>query len=239
MSRAPPRAADVVVLGGGIMGLHVAWRLAADREGRVVLFEKKAFGAGESGKSGAILRQHYSHATLVRMARASLAEYRELDARTEGGIGFANPGMTFVCAPDGRDALAANVELQRQCGVAVELLEAKALRAMEPRARVEDGVVAAHEPEASFVVPHLALAAVAAQARAAGAELVEGTGVARLELDGERRAAAVILSDGSRVATRTIVVCGGPWSAALLRAAGVELPLSTVRPEQAFFVPPP
>jgi glycine/D-amino acid oxidase-like deaminating enzyme len=234
-----PPTADVVVIGGGIMGLHVARHLAADRAGRVLLLEKKCFGAGESGKSGAILRQHYSHATLIRMARASLFEYRELDARTRGGIGFTNPGMTFVGGPQERAALAGNVELQRKCGVAVELLDAKALRSMEPHARIEDGLVAAHEPEASFVVPHLTLAAVAAEARSAGAELREGVRVVALELDGERRASGVTLADGTRVATRTIVVCGGPWSAALLRAAAIELPLRAVRPEQAFFLPPP
>ncbi len=232
------RTADVVVIGGGIMGLYVAWRLAAGRAGRVVLFEKRRFGAGESGKSGAILRQHYSHATLIRMARSGLFEYGELHARTPGGIGLKNPGMAFVCGERERAGLQANVALQRQCGVAVELLDAKGLRELEPRALIDESLVGALEPEASFVEPGKTLAAVAAQARAAGAVLEEGARVAAVTFDGTRRVAGVELADGSTMATRTAIVCGGPWSAALLREAGIELPLTAIRPEQAFFVPP-
>ncbi len=230
--------ADVVVIGGGIMGLHVAWSLAAARVGSVELFEKRGFGAGESGKSGAILRQHYSHATLIRMARSSLQRYRELHERTPGGIGFANPGMAFVHSGGERANLAKNVALQQSLGVVVELLDAAALRRFEPRARFADEAVGAFESEASFVVPHLALAAAAAQARAAGALLHEGVGVAAIEADGARRVTGVRLADGRRVATRTLIVCGGPWSAALLAPVGSELPLQAIRPEQAFFIPP-
>lgn len=237
-SAATSEAADVVVVGGGIMGLHVAWSLATARVGRVVLFEKRRFGSGESGKSGAILRQHYSHATLIRMARVSLARYRELHERTPGGIGFTNAGMAFVAAAADRDSLARNVALQRSCGVAVETLDAAALRRFEPRARFADDACGAFEPEASFVVPHPTLAAVAAQARAAGATLHEGRGVAELESDGARRITGVRLTDGTRVATRTLIVCGGPWSAALLAQVGSDLPLQAIRPEQAFFIAP-
>jgi len=232
------RGADVVVLGGGIMGLHVAWRLAAAGAGRVVLFERRRFGAGESGKSGAILRQHYSHPTLIRMARASLAEYRALHERTAGGIGLQNPGMAFVGGPAERAGLERNVALQRSLDVAVELLDARGLRDFEPRARFADGECGCFEREASFVVPHLALAAAAAQARAAGATLHEGRAVAAIEQDGAQRVTGVRLDDGSRVATRTLVACGGPWTRALLAAAGADLPLAAVAPEQAFFIPP-
>lgn len=232
------RSADVVVIGGGIMGLHVAWRLAAAGAGRVVLLEKKRFGAGESGKSGAILRQHYSHATLIRMARESLADYRDLHQRTPGGIGFQNPGMAFVGGPAERAGFAANVALQRSLGVAVEPLDARAFRDFEPRATFRDDDSGCYEREASFVIPHLTLAAVAAQARAAGALLHEGVTVAAIEQDGERRAAGVALADGARIAAPAVVVCGGPWTRALLAAAGADLPLAAVAPEQAFFVPP-
>ena len=237
------RSTDVVVIGGGVMGLSIAWKLAATRGGNVRLLEQRVFGSGESGKSGAILRQHYSHATLIRMARASLAEYRALHERTRGGIGFANPGMLFVCDGRERAALEQNVALQRSCGVQVELLDATSLRKFEPRATIEDGLVGAYEPEASFVVPGLTLAALAEEARAAGATLEEGVRVVRLvtERNGSEsssRIRGVELADGRVVEAQTVVICGGPWSARLLATAGVELPLAAVKPEQAFFIPP-
>jgi glycine/D-amino acid oxidase-like deaminating enzyme len=230
--------ADVVVIGGGVMGLHVAWKLAAARAGKVALFEKRVFGAGSSGKSGAILRQHYSHETLVRMARASLAEYAALDESTAGGIGFRRQGMVFVCHERDRAALEGNVALQRSCGVPVDLLDGAALRALEPRATFEDHVVGAFERDAAFVDPALTLPAIAAQARAAGAELREGVRVTEIVVDAAQNVAGVRLADGTLVSTRVVVNCGGPWAANLCRRLGLDLPLKTVRPEQAFFAPP-
>jgi glycine/D-amino acid oxidase-like deaminating enzyme len=237
-----PASADFVVVGGGIMGLHVAWRLAEKRAGSVVLFEQRRFGHGSSGKSGAILRQHYSHETLIRMARASLAEYAELDASlraaTGTGIGFRRPGMLFLAHPRDRENLEGNVAVQRSCGVGVDLLDATGLRRLEPRARFEDSLVGAFEREAGFVDPGLTLPAIAAQARAAGATLFEGARVADVEVDAARRVQGVVLADGARVATRMLVNCGGPWAALLMQRLGLELPLRVVRPEQAFFAPP-
>jgi sarcosine oxidase subunit beta len=236
------RSADVVVVGGGVMGLHVAWKLAAARAGRVVLFEKRAFGAGESGKSGAILRQHYSQATLVAMARASLAEYAQLHERAEGGIGLRRPGMLFLCDEKDRPALERNVALQRGLGVPVELLEAKELRRLEPRAAFEDDAVAALERDSAFVDPARTLAAIAREARAAGAQLDEGARVVEISVErggSGRRVVSVALADGRRVETRTVVNCGGPWAGRLCRQLGLALPFEVVRPEQAFFAPPP
>ena len=68
---------DVIVIGGGIMGLTTAWFLAEANAGRILVLERRFVGAGSSGKSGAILRQHYSHETTVRMARESLAFFRD------------------------------------------------------------------------------------------------------------------------------------------------------------------
>lgn len=235
---AAPASADLVVIGGGVMGLHVAWKLAEARAGRVLLFEKRVFGAGSSGKSGAILRQHYSHETLVRMARASLAEYAALHESTGGGIGFRRPGMVFVCHGRDRAALDANVALQRSCGVPVERLDAAGLRALEPRATFEEQVIGAFEKDAGFVDPALTLAAIADQARKAGALLVEGARVVDVVADASRRVEAVKLEDGSVVKTRTVINCGGPWAGLLMKRLGLELPLAVVRPEQAFFAPP-
>src|SRR5215813_13538926 len=107
--------------------------------------------------------------------------------------------MLFLAHVRDRANLEGNVALQRRCGVAVDLLDAAALRKLEPRAAFEDSVAGAFEREAAFVDPGLTLPALAAQARAAGATLFEGTRVADVEVDAERRVRGVALADGSRV----------------------------------------
>src|SRR5688572_32876457 len=63
---------DILIVGGGVMGASIAWRLAQRRVGRVVLLEKSFLGAGSSGKSGAIIRQHYSNRLTAAMAQQTL-----------------------------------------------------------------------------------------------------------------------------------------------------------------------
>ena len=62
---------DILIIGGGVMGTSIAWQLARRRAGRVMLLEKSFLGAGSSGKSGAIIRQHYSNRLTVSMAPSS------------------------------------------------------------------------------------------------------------------------------------------------------------------------
>ena len=62
---------DIIIVGGGVMGASIAWQLAQRRAGKVMLLEKSFLGAGSSGKSGAIIRQHYSNRLTASMAQKS------------------------------------------------------------------------------------------------------------------------------------------------------------------------
>jgi len=88
--------ADIIIIGGGVMGTSTALHLAEQGVGEVLLLEKSSLGAGSSGKSGAILRQHYSHEVSVRMARTSLQFYENFQARYDREIGFCQPGIHFI-----------------------------------------------------------------------------------------------------------------------------------------------
>jgi glycine/D-amino acid oxidase-like deaminating enzyme len=231
--------ADVVIIGGGVMGLFTALALVErGAAGRIVLLEKRFVGAGSSGKSGAILRQHYSHETTVRMARHSLAVYRSFRERTGHDIGFTDPGMLFLCHERDRAALEANVTLQQRLDVAVEAMDAAALRGLVTDAVIEDEVCGAFEREAAFVDPGDTLDALAALARAGGVEVREGAAVTDVVVtDGGVR--GVGTSDGATIETGVVINAGGPWAGLICRRLGVDVPLRAIRPEQAFFVPPP
>ena len=233
------RAYDVVVIGGGVMGLAIAAQLRSQGAGSVVLLERSFLGAGESGKSGAILRQHYSHVQTIRMARSSLAEFAGFQERTGRDIGFRRTGMLFLVPAADRESLAANVALQKAEGVQVELLDAEGLRGLEPRGRFED-VGAAWEPEAAHVDPVRTVGAFGAEATRLGVDVQIGcevVGIVVEEEAGARRVSGVETSAG-RIATRSIVAATGPWSSRLLQAIGIEMPLEVVRPQQAFLRPP-
>jgi glycine/D-amino acid oxidase-like deaminating enzyme len=233
------RSYDVVVIGGGVMGLMTATHLRLLGAGSVALLERRYLGAGESGKSGAILRQHYSHVQTIRMARQSLAEFAAFEAKTGRAIGFRRHGMLFLMPAAERAGLEANVRLQQQEGVQVEIVDGDALRELEPRGRFDD-VIAAWEPEAGSVDPVRTVGAFGAEAIRLGVDIQLGCEVVSVLADSDGaglRVGGVETSLG-RIATRAVVAATGPWSLRLLASLGIEMPLEVVRPQQAFLRPP-
>jgi sarcosine oxidase subunit beta len=116
--------ARILVAGGGIMGVSIAQRCAQrtvdpNREA-VVLLERRQLGAGSSGRSGAILRQHYHDPVVARMARDSLREYASFEMRTGNPIGFQRTGVLTLAGPhqpEWCERIRANVAMLRDLGV--------------------------------------------------------------------------------------------------------------------------
>jgi sarcosine oxidase, subunit beta len=230
--------ARVVIIGGGVMGVAIAWHCAlrADPiEEPVVLLEKEQLGAGSSGRSGAILRQHYSDPELACMARDSLRVYADFELRTGRSIAFQRTGVVTLAGPAQPELLARverNIVMQRALGIDTQRLEAPALRALVPGLSIGDGVIGAFEPGAGGVDPLRTVEAFAAVAREHGA--ITRVGVRALELVVERGRVRGVETDHGRIACEQVVVATGPWSRAFLRTAGIELPLRVVTPEQHF-----
>src|SRR5437762_4985130 len=118
---------DILVIGGGVMGTSIAWQLAKRRAGKVMLLEKSFLGAGSSGKSGAIIRQHYSNRLTAAMARQSLRVFDRFEECVGGPPVFTHTGMVLVVHERDRAALEANVAMQRELGIDVRLVSAQGL----------------------------------------------------------------------------------------------------------------
>src|SRR5690348_684928 len=86
---AAPKIADVVVIGAGVSGLSTAYQLVKRRAGRVVVLERKHIGAGASGKSGALVRAHYSNVPESRLTFESLKIFRNWGEE----VGHGDPGL--------------------------------------------------------------------------------------------------------------------------------------------------
>jgi glycine/D-amino acid oxidase-like deaminating enzyme len=229
---------SVVVVGGGIMGasiaLHLARRLDAV-EAPVVLLERRALGAGSSGRSGAVLRQFYSDRELVAMARDSLRDYAGFEFSTGRPIGFTRCGVATIASrsnPAAAGLVERNAALMRSLGIDARLLGARELRELVPGIAARDDTVAVHEPDAGYVDPQRTVEALAAVARSSGATIRTGAEVTAIAIE-RGRALGVETRDG-RIEAEHVVVAAGPWTRALLRRAGFDLPLRVIRPEQHF-----
>jgi glycine/D-amino acid oxidase-like deaminating enzyme len=228
----------VAIVGGGVMGVSVALRLAERpgfARGDVALYERRELGAGSSGRSGAILRCHYADRPVAAMARDSLAWYAGFEREYGLDIGYTRCGVATIAGaaqPEWRARIAANTRMLQALGVDAELVDAAGLRERVPGAAVDDGALACWEPSGSFGDPLPTVRAIGAEARRRGVEFRLLETATRLWIeDGRVRGLECGLL---RVEAERVLVAAGPWSKALFDAAGIELPLSVVRPEQVF-----
>ena len=136
---------DILIVGGGVMGTSIAWALAKRRAGRVMLLEKAFLGAGSSGKSGAIIRQHYSNRLTAAMAQKSLRVFEHFDDAVGGPPVFTHTGMVIVVNERDRQGLEANLALQRQLGIDVRMVSGPELLDLDRNARLAEDEVAAYE----------------------------------------------------------------------------------------------
>src|SRR6516165_3883490 len=123
---------DILVVGGGVIGNSIAYHLAARQAGRVVLLEKAYLGAGSSGKSGAIVRQHYSNRLTVAMARHSLHVFERFADEFGGPPVFTRTGMAVIVNDRDRAGLEANMAMQRELGIDVKRVSPEELADIDP-----------------------------------------------------------------------------------------------------------
>jgi glycine/D-amino acid oxidase-like deaminating enzyme len=203
----------VAVIGGGIVGCAAAAYLA-ERGASVSLFERATIGAGASGRNlGAI--QHPFDAALASLHHETLDLYRSLSA---DDLGFALPPVPAGLLLLNRDAEAVRRQAERMALALPELRPTfvEDARAEEPA--VAPGIAACRLETAYPVPPRSATAAFASLARRRGADLRIGVH-AEPWLDHER-AVGVVLEDGSRAATDTVLVAAGPWTPQLVDPTG-------------------
>lgn len=228
--------ADVVVLGGGSTGTSVAFQLARRRHGKVVLVERDTVGAGPTAKSIGIIRLHYSHEPLIRLAARSLELFGRFEELTGTVADFTRCGFLLLAPDREMSVLRANVELQHRHGITSSVLAPREIAALDPRLNLEGVAGAAWEPDSGFADGYATASGFAAAARRGGADIWEMVQVHRLVVEGGR-IRAVQTTRGDISAPAVLVACG-PWTPALLRPVGVDVPIQSARQQVVQLAPP-
>ena len=213
--------ADVVVVGGGVIGVSIAFALASAGVRHVTLLEKGALASGASGRSSALVRMHYVNAEDARLAWASFPVFRDWCERMDSPAVFTQTGFLAVVGHQDALAVRANVEMLRAIGIDTTALSATDLERLEPFMNVEDIGAAAYEPASGYASPADVVEGFRRQAQARGAQIRQWTPVTRIL----RRDSAVVGVDtpAGPIDCGAVVVAAGAWAPRLCREIGVAL----------------
>ena len=227
------RSADVVVIGGGVNGASTAFNLASLGVKRIILVERRHLAAGASGKSGSLVRMHYTNDAEARLAFESLRVFRDFSRIVGGDCGFQPIGFVQVVAPGYEKALHANVAMQQRIGIETQPISKDDLRRLVPAMRVDDIGAACWEPSSGFADPNATTFGFAEAARRLGATIETECEALRIVIEGGR-VAGVETSRG-RIAAPVVVAVPGAWAGTLLGPLGLDFGLEPYRIQISVF----
>ncbi|MFN2417030.1 MAG: NAD(P)/FAD-dependent oxidoreductase [Pyrinomonadaceae bacterium] len=225
------RTAEVVIVGGGVVGASAAYHLAARGARDVLVLERGARpGAGSTGRATGGFRAQFGTEVNVRLSMLSREKLLRFEEETGVDPGFLQRGYLFVATGEAElDALVAAQSVQHECG----LLEARALTAEEvarlnPALNTEGVAGGVYCPTDGFVRPLEIMRGYAEAAAWLGARFEYGVSLEGVEVDANGRV-RTLRTSGGEVSAGVVVNAAGAWAAEVGRLAGVEIPVTPLR----------
>jgi glycine/D-amino acid oxidase-like deaminating enzyme len=225
------RTADVVIIGGGIQGASIAYHLTLRGQKNVVVLEKDTLASGCSGRTGGMIRQHYSTSLVTEIARQGRDFFSTFDQVVGGHSGWVQCGLVYMVTAKDREALEHNIALGRKHGVPTRLIDAREARERVPGLNTDGAVAFGFEENAGYGDGYGSTVAFADRARAQGAAILQATPATGIQLDNGR--VVGVETPKGMIATRTVVNAAGPWADRIGRMVGLDLPLKLELIEEA------
>ena len=224
------QTADVVIIGGGIVGSSIAYHLMAAGCKDVLVIEREtAQGKGSTGKSMGGVRAQFSTPVNIQMSLYSIPFYASFDERLGYPCDYRPQGYLFCATNDKHMAyLRTNYEKQIAMGLKdVRMVTGEEIRGRFPQLRADDIVGGSFCSTDGFVDPYSAMIGFMTWASDHGAKLWKNTSVTGISQDGQG-ISGVETSRGP-VATRKVVNAAGAWAAGIAKMVGIDLPVEPLR----------
>ena len=230
-----PASADLVVVGGGVIGTSIAFHLA-EAGVDVCLLERDELAGGSTSRAAGGVRTQFSDPLNIAIGLRSIEAFTNFGERPGAEIDLHQVGYLFLLdRPEDVAAFEASVSLQNELGVPSRFVSLAEAAELCPLAGLDGVLAATFCPLDGHASPEAVTQGYAAGARAHGGTVVTGCALSGVEVAGDE-VVAVETSVG-RIATQTVVCAAGVWSPEIARAVGVELPVQPYLREVGFTGP--
>ena len=229
--------ADVVIIGGGIMGASTAYHLAKRGCTKVVVLEAgEMFGLGSTGLNAGGIRHQFATAVNIELSKLSIAMMERFSSEMDQELGIKRCGYLFMLdSADDLEQFRRNVALQNQLGVASRIVSVGEIESLVPEVDLTEIIGGSWCPVDGLVDPHGLLQGYVSNARRLGASMRTATRATGIGVS-NGRVHSVMTAQGT-IDTPAVVIASGPWSAEVGAMAGVELPIEPIRRQIAVTAP--
>ena len=224
-----PNTADIVIIGGGVMGASAAYHLAKSGMKNIVLLEKEEFfGTGATGRCAGGVRYQFSTEINIRLSLESLPMIERFKDEIGQDINYRQCGYLLV-ATNEQDVAAfkRNVQLQNSLGVETKFMSGDEVRACLPLMRFDDALAGTFHHKDGLVDPNSVVIGYITAAQKMGVRTLNVAEVIGINVSGDK-VESVETSQGS-IKTRMILNAAGPWSGQIGEMAGIHLPVVPLR----------
>jgi len=224
-----PKTAQVVIIGGGVMGASTAYHLALKGCQDVLLLERESFlGMEATGKCAGGIRYQFGTEINVRLSQLSLPMLDRFEEELGQPIDLRTCGYLFLLT-DAADAAVfqQNVEMQHRLGVETQWLEPDEIAERVPLFNLEGVLAATFHARDGLADPNGVVQGYASGARRLGARLLTDVEVTAIRVEGG--AVRAVVTDQGEIAAPVVVNAAGPWAGEVGKMAGIDIPIVPVR----------
>jgi len=219
-----PTEAEIVIIGGGVIGCSTAYHLTLLGYKDVHLLERRELTCGTTWHAAGLVGQLRATSNMTKLAQYTSDLYRDLESISGFATGFRQNGSLSVAPSEARwEELLRGADMARNLGLDCLTLNPDDVKARNPMLQTDDLIGGLFLPSDGQTNPIDTTRAMAAAARQNGATIHEGACVTRILHDDDR--ATGVATEHGDIKARIVILCGGMWSRELAAACGVTIPL--------------
>lgn len=230
------KIADVIIIGGGVIGLSIAYHLGKRKAGKIILLEKGQLGEGSTSRCVGGIRTQFSTEINILFSLESMKTFEHFEEEFEINPEFRRIGYLFLATTElDVKIFKQNVTLQKRFGIPVEWLDPDEIGRRNPYLRMDDVLGGTFCALDGYAGPSEVLSGFVRGAKKAGVEIYEGTEAKEIRV--ERGRVRSVKTKTEEIFCPVVVNAAGPYASLIGGMAGVEIPVKPLR-RQVFVTAP-